>query len=202
MGKSIISKVGAVLGDSVREAGKKTLAAAPYLVNPEFEAGQVVARIGEKAFQEVESLASKAKVLDGAGKTKFIKTNPNKPVTVSRTTDATKVVTTSPKKVELTTPDRTKNQLAGDKQAQETKNYNNAQGAKTTAIKAASPEVGKLASQASAALSTAPKIAGAAKDIGNAIAKPNNQPTQNSNPVRMAGNSAPKIHPDNNPLKR
>lgn len=166
MGKSIVGKVvdnlerqGAAVGNAVREAAKSTAKAAPYLVSPELKAGSTAAKIGDKVAQKVAESIPAAKYGKAGGEVKSVRTSSDAPVTVSRLVDKTKVVTTSPKKVEYTTPKNSPAQRAGVQKAQDTKRATEIEGAASTATKAAGPEVAKLAQSGTKAIN-ATKIAG------------------------------------------
>lgn len=186
-----LERQGAALGNAVREAGKKTIQAAPFLVSPELKAGSTAVKIGDKVAQKVAESSPAAKYGKAGGEAKSVLTSPKEPVTVSREASKTKVVTTSPKKVEYTTPERSPAQRAGEQQGKDKIRATNIETAAKTATTAAGPEVAKLAQSGTKAIN--------ATKIAAAVAQRVSQPTATSNPVREAGNSAAKIHPDNKP---
>ena len=182
---------GAGLGNAVREAAKKTLNAAPYLINPEIKAGATALKIGDKVAQKVAESIPAGKVGKAGGELKAVQVSEKAPVTVSRTSDSTKVVTTSPKKVEYTTPERSSAQRLGEQKSQDTSRATAVEGAAITATNAAHPEVQRLAQSGTKAINATKLAAAAVTKI--------TQPTANSNPVREAGDSSTKYHPDNTP---
>jgi hypothetical protein len=159
---------------------------------------RTAAKVGDKVAQKVAESIPAGRLGKAGGEAKSIKVNPDKDVTVSRTADKTKVVTTSPKKVEYTTPKNTPAQRQGVQTAQDVKRYNAIEGAQTNAQEAAKPVIGKaiVKTAATTAAGTA-ALAGAAGYAAGRASTP--QPSASNNPVRPAGNSATKVHPDNKP---
>ena len=178
-GKIITNVVPALMGGGLLAKGAE-------------EAGSIAAaKIGDKVAQKVAESTPAGKLGKIGGETKSIKVSSDKPVTVSRTVDKTKVTTTNPDKVELTTPKRTEAQRLGDQQRGDTKRFNAVEGAKTNAQAAAKP--------VTTSASWADRAKGAAVGFIAGHASTPAQPSSISNPVRPAGNSTTKYHPDNKP---
>ena len=178
-GKIITNVVPALMGGGLLAKGAE-------------EAGSVAAaKIGDKVAQRVAESTPAGKIGKVGGETKSIKVSSDKPVTVSRTVDKTKVTTTSPDKVELTTPKRTEAQRLGDQQRGDTKRFNAVEGAQTNAQAAAKP--------VTTSASFADRAKGAAVGFLAGKASTPAQPSLNSNPIRQAGNNTTKYHPDNKP---
>jgi hypothetical protein len=178
-GKIISNVVPALMGGGLLAKGAEEAGAA------------VAAKVGDKVAQKVAESTPAGKLGTAGGETKIVKVNPDKPVTVSRTADKTKVVTTSPSKVEATTPKRTMDQRLGDQQRGDTKRFNAVEGAKTNATSAAK--------SVTTSASMADRAKGAAVGFIAGRATPS-QPTATSNPIRLAGDSTTKVHPDNKPI--
>jgi hypothetical protein len=156
------------------------------------EAGSIAAaKIGDKVAQKVAESTPAGKLGKAGGETKSVKVSSDKPVTVSRTTNNTKVVTTNPQKVELTTPKRTESQRLGDQQRGDTKRFNAVEGAKINAQTAAK--------SVTTSASAADRAKGAAVGFVAGKSTTPTQPSLSSNPIRQAGNSTTKYHPDNKP---
>jgi hypothetical protein len=183
-----LERQGAGLGNVVREAAKKTLGAAPYLVNPELKAGTTALKIGDKVAQKVAESMPAGKVGKAGGELKSIRVNGPATITAK---SMSKTVVPEAKKIDITTPKRTPDQRLGEQKGQDTNRANAIEGAAITATNAAHPEVKQLAQSGTKAINATKLAATAVTKI--------TQPAANSNPVRKAGDSSTKYHPDNKP---
>jgi hypothetical protein len=163
--------------------------------------GRTAQKAGESAVNIIKSQQGNVKLPDAAGKNKTIFTDSSKPTTATNMVGK-KIVTTSPTKVNLTTKPLSSNKVEGSVKGQITKLNNDAEKAGNLTRQSSEAPIKNTVTKAGAAIAAAGTVGYLAGKSDGAKSVTVSQPTQNSNPVRTAGNSAPKIHPDNNPLKR
>jgi hypothetical protein len=179
---------GAALGKAVKGAVKNTVKAAPLLLNPELKAGTTALKIGDKVAQMVAESTPASKYGKAGGELKSIRVNGPATTTAK---SMSKTVVPEARKIDITTPERTPGQRLGEQKAGDTKRANAIEGASINATKAAAPEVKKLADAGT-------KVINATK-VAAVVSQKVSQPTASNNPVRPAGDSTTKIHPDNKP---
>jgi hypothetical protein len=179
---------GAGLGKAVKGAVKNTIKEAPLLLNPELKAGTTALKIGDKVAQMVAESTPASKYGKAGGELKSIRVNGPATTTAN---SMSKTVVPEARKIDITTPERTPDQRLGEQKAGDTKRANAIEGASTNAANASAPEVQKLANAGTKAIN--------ATKIAAVVSQRVSQPSASNNPVREAGNSATKMHPDNKP---